>query len=200
MTSGNVSDEPIAYRDEDAQERLSGIADVFLLHDRPIETRTDDSVVRVAAGRPQRLRRSRGYVPGELALPLAASAPLLACGAELKNTFAVAKAARAWVGHHIGDLKNWETLSSFTEGIAHFQRLFAVEPAVVAHDLHPEYLSTKYASELTGVRLVGVQHHHAHLAACLAEHGEPGPAVGAIYDGTGFGGDGTVWGGRAAVR
>ena len=196
MTSGNVSDEPIAYRDEDAQERLSGIADVFLLHDRPIETRTDDSVVRVAAGRPQRLRRSRGYVPGELALPVAVAAPLLACGAELKNTFAVAKGGRAWVGHHIGDLKNWETLSSFTEGIAHFQRLFAVDPAVVAHDLHPEYLSTKYASELTGVRLVGVQHHHAHLAACLAEHGETGPAVGAIYDGTGYGGDGTVWGGE----
>ena len=199
MTSGNTSDEPIAYRDEDARERLAHIADLFLLHDRPIETRTDDSVVRVAAGRTQLLRRSRGYVPAETALPVACRAQLLACGAEQKNTFGVAKGGRAWVGHHIGDLENWETLSSFTEGIAHFQRLFAVEPEVVAHDLHPEYLSTKHAMELDGVRLVGVQHHHAHLAACLAEHGETGPAVGAIFDGTGYGSDGTVWGGELLV-
>ncbi|MDQ5834753.1 MAG: carbamoyltransferase HypF [Actinomycetota bacterium] len=196
MTSGNSSDEPIAYRDEDACERLAQIADLFLLHDRPIETRTDDSVVRVAAGRPQLLRRSRGYVPTEAALPVASGAPLLACGAEQKNTFGVAKGGRAWVGHHIGDLENWETLRSFTEGVAHFQRLFAVEPEVVAHDLHPEYLSTKYAMELDDVRLIGVQHHHAHLAACLAEHVETGPAVGAIFDGTGYGSDGTVWGGE----
>ena len=199
MTSGNTSDEPIAYRDEDARERLAHIADLFLLHDRPIETRTDDSVVRVAGGRTQLLRRSRGYVPAETALPVACRAQLLACGAEQKNTFGVAKGGRAWVGHHIGDLENWETLSSFTEGIAHFQRLFAVEPEVVAHDLHPEYLSTKHAMELDGVRLVGVQHHHAHLAACLAEHGETGPAVGAIFDGTGYGSDGTVWGGELLV-
>ncbi len=196
MTSGNVSDEPIAYRDEDARERLNEIADLFLLHDRPIETRTDDSVVRVAAGRPQLLRRSRGYVPDASALPVESGAQLLACGAELKNTFGVAKGGRGWVSHHIGDLENYETLSSFTEGIAHFRRLFAVEPEVVAHDLHPEYLSTKYAMELDGVRLAGVQHHHAHLAACLAEHGETGPAVGAIFDGTGYGSDGTVWGGE----
>ncbi|MFL5841498.1 MAG: carbamoyltransferase HypF, partial [Thermoleophilaceae bacterium] len=200
MTSGNVSDEPIAYRDEDALERLAGIADLFLVHDRPIETRTDDSVVRtVTLGRSRRpllLRRSRGYVPAALRLPVAAVRPILACGAELKNTFCVAKDDRAWVGHHIGDLENWETLHSFTEGIDHFERLFAVEPAVVAHDLHPEYLSTKYALEREGVALVGVQHHHAHLAACLAEHGEPGPAVGAIFDGTGYGDDGTIWGGE----
>jgi hydrogenase maturation protein HypF len=142
------------------------------------------------------LRRSRGYVPAAVALPVEAGAPLLACGAEQKNTFGVAKGARAWVGHHIGDLENYETLRSFAEGIAHFKRLFAVEPEVVAHDLHPEYLSTKYAMELDGVSLVGVQHHHAHLAACLAEHGEMGPAVGAIFDGTGYGADGTVWGGE----
>jgi hydrogenase maturation protein HypF len=196
MTSGNVSDEPIAFRDEDACERLADIADLFLLHDRPIETRTDDSVVRVAAGRPQLLRRSRGYVPAAARLPVEAGAPLLACGAEQKNTFGLAKGARAWVGHHIGDLENYETLSSFADGIAHFKRLFAVEPEVVAHDLHPEYLSTKYAMELDGVRLLGVQHHHAHLAACLAEHGETSPAVGAIFDGTGYGADGTVWGGE----
>ncbi len=200
MTSGNVSDEPIAYRDEDALERLAGIADLFLLHDRPIETRTDDSVVRAvqigSVRRPQFLRRSRGYVPAGETLPVSAPCHLLACGAELKNTFCVAKDERAWVGHHVGDLKNYETLRSFSEGIEHFKRLFAVEPRVAVHDLHPDYLSTGYARELEGVRLIGVQHHHAHLAACLAEHGERGPAVGAIYDGTGYGLDGTVWGGE----
>ena len=200
MTSGNVSDEPIAYRDEDALERLATLADLFLLHDRPIQTRTDDSVVRVvemaASARTSFLRRSRGYVPGSLALPGGTPVPLLACGAELKNTFCLAKGQRAWVGHHVGDLENYETLRSFVEGIEAFQRLFAVEPRVVAHDLHPEYLSTKFAMEREGVELVGVQHHHAHLAACLAEHGELGRAVGAIFDGTGFGTDGTVWGGE----
>ena len=200
MTSGNVSDEPIAYRDEDALERLAGIADLFLLHDRPIETRTDDSVVRTvscSAGlRPLLLRRSRGYVPASIDLPVRAERQILACGAELKNTFCVAKGERAWVGHHIGDLENFETLRSFSEGIEHFKRLFAVEPELVAHDLHPEYLSTKYARELDGVQLIGVQHHHAHMAACLAEHGESGPALGAIYDGTGYGTDGAVWGGE----
>jgi hydrogenase maturation protein HypF len=200
MTSGNVSDEPIAYRDGDALERLAGIADLFLLHDRPIATRADDSVLRTVAvgGRRQTLvmRRSRGHVPDATALPLRSGAHLLACGAELKNTFCLAKGERAWVGHHVGDLKNYETLRSFAEGIEHFKQLFAIEPEVVAHDMHPEYLSTKYAQELDGVRLIAVQHHHAHLAACLAEHGESGPAIGAIYDGTGWGSDGTVWGGE----
>jgi hydrogenase maturation protein HypF len=196
LTSGNVSDEPIAYTDEDALERLAPIADGFLVHDRPIQTRTDDSVVRVVDERPLVLRRSRGYVPDSLGLPVAAARHVLACGAELKSTFCVAKGARAWVGHHIGDLQNYETLRSFVAGVAHFEALFAVEPEVVAHDLHPEYLSTKVALERTDVDLVGVQHHHAHLAACLAEHGETGPALGAIYDGTGYGTDGTVWGGE----
>jgi hydrogenase maturation protein HypF len=196
LTSGNVSDEPIAYEDDEARERLAQIADLFLLHDRSIETRTDDSVVRVAEGGSRLLRRSRGYVPGSLPLPLAVGPHLLACGAELKNTFAVAKGGRAWVGHHVGDLKNYETLRSFVTGIDHFRRLFAVDPEVVAHDLHPDYLSTKHAQELDGVRLIGVQHHHAHLAACLAEHGEAGPAIGAIFDGIGYGEDGTVWGGE----
>ena len=200
MTSGNVSDEPIAYEDADALRRLAPIPDVFLVHDRPIHMRTDDSVVRSRApGAPLILRRSRGYVPGSVALPLAARRPLLACGAELKSTFCLAKGRRAWVGHHIGDLQNWETLRSFREGIEHFERLFAVEPEVVAHDLHPDYLSTRYALEREGLRPVGVQHHHAHLAACLAEHGEGGPAVGAIYDGTGHGSDGTAWGGEILV-
>ncbi len=202
MTSGNVSDEPIAFGDDDAVARLSAIADMLLLHDRPIQTRTDDSVVRVVAAPDRRslfLRRSRGYVPAGIPLPGGTPDPLLACGAELKNTFCVAKGERAWVGHHIGDLENYETLISFTEGIEHFERLFAVTPEVVAHDLHPEYLSTKYALARERVRLIGVQHHHAHLAACLAEHGEPGPAVGAIFDGTGYGIDGTVWGGELLV-
>ena len=196
LTSGNVSDEPIAYRDEDAVGQLAGIADGFLVHDRPIQTRTDDSVVRAVAGRSLMLRRSRGYVPAGIDLPVAAQRHVLACGAELKNTFCLAKGMRAWVGHHIGDLSNYETLRSFTEGVEHFERLFAVAPEVVAHDLHPDYLSTRFALEHDGVELVGVQHHHAHLAACLAEHGQTGPAVGAIYDGTGYGTDGTVWGGE----
>ncbi|HVW46408.1 MAG TPA: carbamoyltransferase HypF [Solirubrobacterales bacterium] len=200
LTSGNVADEPIAYRDADARERLAPIADAFLVHDRPIQTRTDDSVARVvelpAGRRPLLLRRSRGFVPGVLPLSMGDSPPVLACGAELKNTFCLAKDGRAWVGHHVGDLGNYETLRSFTDGIAHFEALFAVAPEVVAHDLHPDYLSTRYALEREGVRHVGVQHHHAHLAACLAEHGEAGPAVGAIFDGTGLGQDGTVWGGE----
>jgi hydrogenase maturation protein HypF len=203
MTSGNVSDEPIAYEDADALGRLAGIADLLLLHDRPIATRTDDSVVRVIernrARRPLLLRRSRGLVPGALALPQPASRPLLACGADLKSTFCVAKRERAWVSHHIGDLSTYETLRSFVEGIEHFEALFDVAPEVVAHDLHPGYLSTAYAVDREHVELVGVQHHHAHLAACLAEHGEEGPAVGAIFDGTGYGTDGTVWGGEILV-
>jgi hydrogenase maturation protein HypF len=197
MTSGNVSDEPIAYRDHEAAKRLGPIADGFLVHDRPIHMRTDDSLVRsVHRRRPLLLRRSRGYVPESIDLPLATPSPLLACGAELKSTFCVAKGRRAWVSHHIGDLKTWETLRSFREGIEHFERLFAVAPDVVAHDLHPDYLSTGYALERDGVETVAVQHHHAHLAACLAEHGVTGAAVGAIFDGTGFGADGTVWGGE----
>jgi hydrogenase maturation protein HypF len=199
MTSGNVSDEPIAYEDGDAARRLRGIADRFLSHDRPIHMRTDDSVLRSTAAGPVFLRRSRGYVPSSVVLPLECRAPLLACGAELKNTFCVAKGRRAWVGHHIGDLQNWETLRSFREGIEHFERLFAVRPELVVHDLHPDYLSTRYALERSGVELLGVQHHHAHLAACLAEHGERGRAVGAIFDGTGYGVDGSIWGGELLV-
>jgi len=202
MTSGNVSDEPIAYRDEDALERLGAIADLFLVHDREIETRTDDSVVRsvtVGGRRPLMLRRSRGYVPESLTLPIGAPAPLLACGAEQKSTFCVARGERAWVGHHIGDLEHVATLTAYREGIDHFQRMFAVAPELVAHDLHPDYLSTQYALDLDDLELVGVQHHHAHLAACLAEHGVMEPAVGAIFDGTGLGADGTVWGGELLV-
>ncbi|MBA2763547.1 MAG: carbamoyltransferase HypF [Thermoleophilaceae bacterium] len=199
MTSGNLSDEPIAHDDEDAQKRLGAIADLFLVHDRPIHIRTDDSVIRATAGGPLVIRRARGYVPGAIKLPLESARPLLAVGAELKNTFCVAKGRRAWVSHHIGDLENWETLESFRSGIEHFERVFDVRPEVVVHDLHPEYLSTTHALELEGVETLGVQHHHAHFAACLAEHGEQGPAIGVVFDGTGYGEDGTVWGGELLV-
>ena len=203
MTSANLSDEPIAFTDADALDRLGPIADLFCLHDRPIHIRTDDSVVRsldpALRSEPLLIRRSRGYVPGALPLPVAATRPILACGAELKSTFCLAKRRRAWVSHHIGDLKNFETLTSFRDGVSHFERLFAVSPALVAHDLHPDYLSTHYALDLDGVEHLGVQHHHAHLAAVLAEHGEEGPAVGAIFDGSGYGPDATVWGGELLV-
>jgi hydrogenase maturation protein HypF len=191
LTSGNVSDEPIAYRDEDALKRLGTIADLFLVHDRPIHTRVDDSVARPG----MIVRRSRGHVPAALPLPVPAGRHLLACGAEQKSTFCLARGARAWLSHHVGDLTNVETLSSYGEGVELLERLFAVAPEVVAHDLHPDYLSTRFAHG-RGVETIAVQHHHAHLAACLAEHGHAGPAVGAIYDGAGLGADGTVWGGE----
>jgi len=199
LTSGNVSDEPIAFSDEDARVRLTGIADYFLAHNRPIYRRVDDSVVRVIGGRAAPIRRSRGYVPAPLSLPAPLRRPVLGCGAELKNTFCLATGGRALVSHHIGDLENYETLRSYTDGIEHFRRLFAIDPEVVAHDLHPEYLSTKYALDLDGVELVGVQHHHAHLAACLADNSATGPVIGVAFDGLGFGLDGTMWGGEFLV-
>jgi hydrogenase maturation protein HypF len=199
LTSGNVSDEPIAYLDAEALGRLGGIADWFLAHDRPIHVRADDSVVRVFGGRELPLRRSRGFAPQPLVMPWPFPRHVLACGAELKHTFCLAKGAYAFVSHHVGDLENYETYRSFTEGVEHYRRLFAVAPQVVAHDLHPEYLSTKYAMELDGVELEGVQHHHAHVAACLADNGEPGPVIGVAFDGLGYGTDGTIWGGELLV-
>ncbi|MEW9530513.1 carbamoyltransferase HypF [Microbispora sp. NPDC049125] len=199
LTSGNVSDEPIAYRDADALERLGGIAGAFLTHDRPIHTRTDDSVVRVFRGRELPIRRSRGYAPRPLPLAWGVPRPVLACGAELKHTFCLAKGDHAFVSHHIGDLENHETLRSFTDGVEHFRRLFDIVPEVVAHDLHPEYLSTKFALEQEGADLVGVQHHHAHIASCLADNGVAGPVIGVAFDGLGYGPDGTLWGGEFLV-
>ncbi len=156
LTSGNVSDEPIAFRDDDARERLGGIADGALVHDRPIETRTDDSLARVVAvggrRRPLLLRRSRGYVPASIELPFAAPRPLLACGAQQKATFCLARGRRAWVSHHIGDLEHYPALVAHRDGIEHFERLFAVAPELVAHDLHPDYASTAYALERDGRR------------------------------------------------
>ncbi|MGH3252150.1 MAG: carbamoyltransferase HypF [Trebonia sp.] len=199
LTSGNSSGEPIVYRDAEALATLGGIADAFVRHDRPIHIRTDDSVVRAFRGRPMLIRRSRGYVPEPIVVRGGFPRPVLACGAELKNTFCLAKERHAFVSHHIGDLENAETLRSFTEGIEHFRRLFDIAPVVVAHDLHPEYLSTKYAFELDGVELQGVQHHHAHIASCLADNGVGGPVIGVAFDGTGYGTDGTIWGGEFLV-
>jgi hydrogenase maturation protein HypF len=195
MTSGNVSDEPIAYQNLDALQRLSRIADFFLFHDRDIHTRCDDSVVRVFKGKPYFLRRSRGYVPFPVKLPFELER-ILACGAELKNTFALSRGPYVFVSHHIGDLENMETLVSFEEGIEHFKNLFSIEPRAVAYDLHPEYLSTKHALSLDGILKVGVQHHHAHVVSAMAENGVDGEVIGVALDGTGFGSDGTIWGGE----
>ncbi|MDQ1680091.1 MAG: hydrogenase maturation protein HypF [Frankiaceae bacterium] len=199
LTSGNVSDEPIAYDDGDAAGRLGGIADAFLRSDRPIQTRVDDSVVRVVRGRPVPVRRSRGYVPLPLPLPEACPRPVLACGPELKNTLCLARGRQAFVSHHIGDLENFETFQSFLEAITHLRRLLDITPAVVAHDLHPDYLSTKHALTIEGVDHVGVQHHHAHIASCLVDNEESGPVIGVAFDGLGMGEDGTLWGGEFLV-
>ncbi|GAA1017432.1 carbamoyltransferase [Acrocarpospora pleiomorpha] len=199
LTSGNLSDEPVVFEDGDALRRLSAVADGFLLHDRPIHVRADDSLVRVFRGRELPIRRSRGYVPAPVTVPWPFPRPVLACGAELKNTFCVAEGVQAFPSHHIGDLENYETLRSFTDGIDHFCRLFGVRPAVLAHDLHPEYLSTKYALDRHDIDLVGVQHHHAHIASCLADNGYGGPVIGVAFDGLGYGEDGTLWGGELLI-
>ena len=196
MTSGNVSDEPIAYRNDEACARLGGIADAFLLHDRDIVTRCDDSVVRIVAGAPTVLRRSRGYVPRPVLLQRRFDKPVLACGAQLKNTFCLAVNDQVFLGPHIGDLDNLEAFSSFEDSIARMERLLAVEPKIVAHDLHPDYLSTRYAKSRAGAACVGVQHHHAHVASVMAEHDLKAPVLGVAYDGTGYGTDGASWGGE----
>ncbi|MFL5802933.1 MAG: carbamoyltransferase HypF [Roseiflexaceae bacterium] len=194
MTSGNVSDEPIAYRDDDARARLAPIAEGVLTHNRAIHMRCDDSVARVAAGGEQLLRRSRGYAPEPIQLAFDCSVPILACGGHLKNTFCLARGRQAFVSQHIGDLENLETLTSFREGIEHYQRLFDIDPGAVAYDLHPDYLATQYALGLTLPHAIGVQHHHAHIASVLAEHRLAGPLIGVAADGTGYGADGAIWG------
>jgi len=191
MTSGNRSDEPIAFDDDEVRERLAGIADSFLAHDRPIHRRCEDSVDRAA----HPVRRSRGYVPEALPLPVAAPRPLVAAGPELKATFCVARGANAFLSPHLGDLDSELAYRAFLADLDLYLAMLGVEPEVVAHDLHPEYLATKWALE-QDAELVGVQHHHAHAAACLAEHGEQGPALALVFDGTGYGTDGTLWGGE----
>jgi len=198
MTSGNLSDEPIVFTDADARERLAGIADLFLVHDREIHIRADDSIARVMAGQALLLRRSRGFVPRAVRLP-AAQPAVLAVGAELKNAFCLTQDDRAYLSQHIGDLQNAEVLDSLAGGVRHFEALLELQPQIVAHDLHPDYLSTRFAESLAGMERVAVQHHHAHLASCLAEHGCEQPAIGVIFDGIGYGDDGTVWGGEFLV-
>ena len=200
MTSGNISEEPIAHEDEDAINRLSPLVDGFLTHNRSIYTRIDDSVVRIFEDRPYPIRRSRGYAPNAIVLP--AKVPeILACGAELKNTFALSRENYAFVSHHIGDLENYETLRAFESGIEHFQRLFRIKPEIVVSDLHPDYLSSTYAmnrAQKEELPLIKVQHHHAHLSSCLVDnHWDTKESViGIILDGTGYGSDGSIWGGE----
>lgn len=216
MTSGNVSDEPIAFRNDDALERLHGIADAFLVHNREIRTRCDDSVTTVFRGRPYILRRSRGHVPEPLILPVAAPKHLLAVGAELKNTFCLVRENMYFVSHHIGDLENVETLAAFEDSLAHMKQLLYVEPEVVVYDLHPDYLATKYALSLQGVEKIGIQHHHAQVLSCVADAAARDAAgderslvdaesltservIGVAFDGLGYGDDGHIWGGEFLV-
>jgi len=196
MTSGNVSEEPIATGNEEALARLAGIADGFLLHDRDIVSRYDDSVVRPTSAGPVLLRRARGYAPLPLDLPVPSPVPFLAVGPHLKNTFTLVHGRRAFVSQHIGDLENLETLEHFHSSLDRFKALFRIEPEAVVHDLHPGYFSTRVARE-SGLRVLPpVQHHHAHAAAVMAEHGRTGPVLALAFDGVGYGEDGTVWGGE----
>ena len=200
LTSGNLSDEPLATDDDDALARLGGIADAFLLHDREIRARYDDSVTRVVAGRESIVRRGRGYAPDPLDLPVAAPEPLLAVGAELKHTFTLASGDRAYVAPHTGDLEDMLTFRAFEHNLGHLRRLLALEPDLVVHDLHPAYLSTQYAARhFPADHRIGVQHHHAHVASCAAEAGLASPVIGIAYDGLGMGDDGTFWGGEVLI-
>ncbi|HUM16677.1 MAG TPA: carbamoyltransferase HypF [Candidatus Nitrosotalea sp.] len=199
MTSGNRSEEPIATDDADALDRLSGVGDAFLLHDRPIHVRCDDSVTRVAAGVEVPIRRSRGYAPFPVRLPFE-SRPVLAVGAELKSAVCVTRGPYAFMSPHIGDLENLETYVSYQGMVERMAELFRVQPVALAHDLHPDYLSTRYALGLNpALPRVAVQHHHAHVAACMAEHRLTGPVIGVAFDGAGYGPDGAVWGGEFLV-
>ena len=187
MTSGNLSDEPMVTTNSDALDHLRDVADVFLLHDRDIVTRVDDSIVRVIDGAPAVLRRARGFVPRAIETPRAFSEPILACGAHLKNTFCIAAGTNAFLGPHIGDLESVATLRAYETAIERMKAFVGVTPSVLAHDLHPDYFSTRYAQAQEGVRTIAVQHHHAHIASAMAEHGIDGSVVGIAYDGTGSG-------------
>ncbi len=191
MTSGNVSDEPIAIDDEDARRRLGGIADAFLAHDRPIHRRCEDSVARASLP----IRRSRGFTPDPVRLPRRGRRTIVATGAELKSTFCVARAGEAFLSAHLGDLDSEPAYAAFRSDLELYLEMLGIAPELIAHDLHPDYLSTRWARE-QDAELLGVQHHHAHAAACLAEHGERGPALALVFDGTGYGIDGTMWGGE----
>jgi hydrogenase maturation protein HypF len=199
MTSGNLTEEPIAKDNEEAKLRLHGLADYFLLHNRDIHSRYDDSVALVLEGRPYVVRRARSYAPYPVRLPTR-TAQLLAVGAQEKSAFCLTRDAYAFVSQHIGDLENLDTLEHFAATVELYKRLFRIEPELVAHDLHPDYLSTRYAQELAeGLPLIGVQHHHAHVVSCMAENGVTAPVIGIALDGSGYGPDGTVWGGEFMV-
>ena len=195
MTSGNLSEEPIAIDNDEAVQRLRGMADAFLVHNRDILRRCDDSVVRQAAGQSQKMRRSRGFVPVPVALE-SESPPILAVGGELKSTVCIVRGSEAFLSQHVGDLENLESHRFFEEAIEHLQRILEVQPKVIAYDLHPDYFSTKWALGRADVRLIGVQHHHAHIAACMAENHLDGKVIGIALDGTGYGTDGAIWGGE----
>ena len=199
MTSGNLAEEPMVTTDRDAIEKLGKIADLILTHNRDIAARVDDSVARVIDGAPMLLRRARGFVPRPLRVKQPFREPVLACGAHLKNTFAIGVGDCVYVGPYIGDLESVDVLHDYEEAIIRTKRILDVEPKIVAHDLHPDYLSTRYASWQEGVRRVGVQHHHAHIASVMAEHHLDGPVIGIAYDGTGYGIDGTAWGGEFLI-
>ncbi len=214
MTSGNLSEEPICTDNDEARQRLAGLADVFLMHDRDIYMRIDDSVVRAfPALRRERLakrasglypiRRARGYAPDSITLPIDGP-QVLAAGAELKNTFCLTRERYAFLSHHIGDLENYETLEAYEAAVTHYEKLFHISPQVIGYDLHPDYLATRYAqarAQRQGLPAVGVQHHHAHIAACMVDNGLDGsaPVLGVALDGTGYGPDGAVWGGEFLV-
>ncbi len=217
MTSGNRSDEPIAFEDTDALRRLDGIADLFLTHDRPIHVRCEDSVTRVVAGEEMPLRRSRGEAPRTLPLPFRCRNPILAVGGEMKGAFALGQDTHAILSHHLGDLDHFEASQAFVKDVELYERLFDVVPQTVVHDAHPNYASTRYAqmrakgtfrgerrtnfgeAKQAPPRLIAVQHHHAHMASCMAEHGLVGPVIGVLMDGTGYGTDGAIWGGEFLV-
>jgi hydrogenase maturation protein HypF len=202
MTSGNRSDEPIAYEDADAFERLAEIADVFLVHDRPIYVRCDDSVTRIVDSLESPVRRSRGYAPQPVPLPFGCPRPILAVGGQLKGVFALGRGRQAFLSHHLGDLDHWEAYRAFVRDVGLYEELFAVRPELIVHDLHPDYASTNYARERATadqLPLLAVQHHHAHVASCMAEHGLDEPVIGVSFDGTGYGTDGAIWGGEFLV-
>ena len=199
MTSGNLSDEPIAIGNDEALDKLRDIADVFLLHDREIISRVDDSVARVVDGAPVLMRRARGYAPLAIPLPLDSPRPLIAVGPHLKNTFTLVRESSAFVSPHIGDLDGLESLAYYNTVLARFQQLFRITPEVAVRDCHPGYLTTRVAESLNVQRIIAVQHHHAHIAAVAAEHGVTQQVVGLAFDGTGFGDDDNVWGAETLV-
>jgi hydrogenase maturation protein HypF len=200
MTSGNISEEPIAIDNDEARERLAGLADAFLMHNRPIRTRCDDSVMRTFHGATFPIRRSRGYAPFPVYLP-EVSPQVLATGGELKNTFCLVRDRYAFLSHHVGDMENVETYQSFQDGVSHYEALFRIKPEAIAYDLHPNYLASRYAidrGEREGLPAFSVQHHHAHIVSCMAEHHLEihQPVIGVAFDGTGYGVDGAIWGGE----